>query len=595
LKMLLKSVKGIIEGVDGDGGGKKSLTVSENNEVKLNLYRSIKAIYDKWIGGVDSPDEILFQCGDRLAGDTKAAEKRTGVLGTKPTLIDSFRFISRSFKDIGDEFYVNPKQVVDYLIGDNNQSAYSFLSRVLSQNNFDFIALPSFIDFNDPAEVKSIFTPYNYASAAKINSSGPSFICMYVGQVSTKLDFDNANDNYSHPNDGIDMRKDGKIEGGFQEDEDEDSVNERGVAFMVNYGNQNQNIFKDVTLDQTEFSETAESLQIMDDLASQKNNGKVFVGQNLYNVWSVRSYKAQVEMLGDAMIQPMMYFQLNNVPMFHGAYLIITVKHNIKPNHMTTNFTGVRIKQTETPLIEASTMYSSLLSDITATEGTVLSAGVGNNQNVISASGVYGSYITYALLENAGLKIKDGLTTKYSIKENGQLMEKIALAFNKQAIGKGYFETIVVTDASKYGGGAFGGHKEHSDGRAFDIRLITNDPKDNGSTTATSPNFSSGGTLDLCKTIIDIGGVNVVEIYVSNIPFIDAVNAYSVSKGVTPIGRAIDKNNHLHVRFTIPQRVIDDVKNGVAGDFNPTVTDGQAVNYTPLPIGNDIKKYLGKI
>jgi murein DD-endopeptidase MepM/ murein hydrolase activator NlpD len=93
-------------------------------------------------------------------------------------------------------------------------------------------------------------------------------------------------------------------------------------------------------------------------------NNRTFGGQNMFNVYSVRSYKAEVEMMGNAMIQPMMYFQLNNIPMFHGAYMITHVKHNIKPNFMSTHFTGVRIRFPETPLMTSIDMYKSLLGSI---------------------------------------------------------------------------------------------------------------------------------------------------------------------------------------------------------------------------------------
>ena len=46
--------------------------------------------------------------------------------------------------------------------------------------------------------------------------------------------------------------------------------------------------------------------------------------------------------MGCANIMPMMYFQLNNIPMFKGAYMITSVKHSIKAGNMTTTFTGVR-------------------------------------------------------------------------------------------------------------------------------------------------------------------------------------------------------------------------------------------------------------
>jgi hypothetical protein len=57
-------------------------------------------------------------------------------------------------------------------------------------------------------------------------------------------------------------------------------------------------------------------------------------------------------MMGCAQIQPLMYFQLNNIPLFRGAYQIINVEHNITPGDMTTKFKGVRINRTKIPLIK---------------------------------------------------------------------------------------------------------------------------------------------------------------------------------------------------------------------------------------------------
>jgi hypothetical protein len=74
-------------------------------------------------------------------------------------------------------------------------------------------------------------------------------------------------------------------------------------------------------------------------------------GQNLYNAYQTRSYTCEVECMGNLMIQPMMYFQLENVPMFWGAYLITDVKHNMKPHYVTTTFTGVRVPKIVIPLV----------------------------------------------------------------------------------------------------------------------------------------------------------------------------------------------------------------------------------------------------
>jgi len=47
--------------------------------------------------------------------------------------------------------------------------------------------------------------------------------------------------------------------------------------------------------------------------------------------------------MGNAMIQPTMYFNLRHVPMFTGPYLIINVNHSISNREFMTQFEGVRI------------------------------------------------------------------------------------------------------------------------------------------------------------------------------------------------------------------------------------------------------------
>jgi hypothetical protein len=46
--------------------------------------------------------------------------------------------------------------------------------------------------------------------------------------------------------------------------------------------------------------------------------------------------------MGNAMIQPTMYFNLRHVPMFYGPYMITEVKHTISPGSFETTFGGVR-------------------------------------------------------------------------------------------------------------------------------------------------------------------------------------------------------------------------------------------------------------
>lgn len=343
---------------DVDKQAKQNIFGSENDRIiKLQMYKTCENIYNKWVGG-NSAYENIF--GNRSYIDSELAKKNN----TDLTLIDSFRFIDRSFKDIGDELYINPTPVSSFLKNNIDYSFYNAVTSLLASNNLDFIALPSYINYRDASELSKMFQPMPTADFFKDGIVGPSFICMYVGQTSKYLDFNSS----AYPNDGVDFRCDGTAIKPTNASDFEISVKpyENNVpVFAVNYSQQNQNIFKDIILDQSEFSSTDESLRIVDDIANRgSENRPTFGGQNMYNIYSTRSYKAEVEMLGNAMVQPMMYFQLNNIPMFHGAYLITHVKHRLQPNNMSTNFTGVRIRNIGTPLIDSYQMYMSLLDSL---------------------------------------------------------------------------------------------------------------------------------------------------------------------------------------------------------------------------------------
>jgi hypothetical protein len=295
--------------------------------IKLNIYRHLKAIHDKWITNYDEAS-LLSPCGDRGPNN----------------LIDRFLFIDKNWEEIGNEFIVNPFDIEELLRNKLNQTIYDVLSNIFSRNNFNFIPLPNYVEYKTPQSMEdNIFKPYPYIDMVKSDASngsvGPKFICMYIGQTSTHLDIKNS----QFKNDGFDLN------------EIPDLIKKSGSkpipAFEVNYGSQNQNYFKDLKLDQKEFVETEESLNIIDRISDTGDKNKsTFASQNLFNVYQTRSYSAEVTALGMPLIQPMMYFQLNNIPMFRGAYVIINTSHTIKPNHMTTSFKGVRVKRENTPI-----------------------------------------------------------------------------------------------------------------------------------------------------------------------------------------------------------------------------------------------------
>ncbi len=378
---------------------------SNKDEIKLGLYRTCKNIYDKWLAGAKNIDSLMFQCGNGTRSDVD------GNLGKKygnnrPRLIDSFRFVSRAFSDIGDLLYIDPTPIQDWIGNNTNMSSYEAITSILASNNFEFIALPNFINFNNKENIESIFKPFDYFADSSVSGScGPSFVCVYTGQRSQHLDYyDNE-----YEDDGFDLRCDrnGNVDPTVPEDftsEDNAEYEEKVGSFVVRYSQQNQNIFKDITLDQSEFTETDETLQIQDDIAQKGyENSKTYMGQNIYNVYAVRSYTAEIEMMGNAMIQPMMYFQLDNIPMFHGAYMITSVSHSLVPNSMKTKFKGVRIKYTKTPLVTAKEVYENMIenSDMSNSDSSSNNNGSGGSggSGGKAASGTY-EPIVATLIEN---------------------------------------------------------------------------------------------------------------------------------------------------------------------------------------------------
>jgi hypothetical protein len=86
------------------------------------------------------------------------------------------------------------------------------------------------------------------------------------------------------------------------------------------------------------------TFQVLAGLGQQASGQEVAQqSQSLYNFYRTRSYTCQVQSLGNVMIQPTMYFNLTNVPLFYGPYMIMNVSHSISNRGFNTNFSGVRI------------------------------------------------------------------------------------------------------------------------------------------------------------------------------------------------------------------------------------------------------------
>lgn len=305
-----------------------------DNDIRTQTYYSFKNINDKWLSGIDgildfTPKNYPF---------------------TESNLIDSFVFVDRTMRHINNTI-INPEILLD--IYDNPDiTVYTALSQILSVNGFEFFPLQNFM-VHDREDWKDSF---------KIETSGdmdgkksqPTFVCMYIGGTSSyPTGISKINGGQFQDDSIIDLLGgDTNDFSGDVSENDETRFTNMVNAFRVRFGEQNQSMFHDIKIEGNEFPETNESIQILSRIAGDnKKNAPIPKGQNLYNLYENRAYSTTITSLGNVMIQPSQYYQLENVPLFNGAYIILNVEHDFKPNHAETTFEGVKILKYPIPRV----------------------------------------------------------------------------------------------------------------------------------------------------------------------------------------------------------------------------------------------------
>jgi hypothetical protein len=310
----------------------KNRRLKGDEDIITQTYYSFKNINDKWLANPE---------------DTQTYGYPFNLRGNK--LIDSFVFVDRAMNPIGDTI-INPEALIQ-MYEDPNLSVFSVISQLLSANGFEFFPLQNFMKYTDN-EWQECFK----IDTGTIAKNKQAFVCMFIGGSSSYP----SNISGGFEDDGIidlehtsatDFNTSNCAKSTTGDDPKDNQVNRypdfpwREVrAFKVRFGEQNQSMFTGIKIDSKEFPETNESIQILSKLAGDGGAAApVPKGQNLYNIYENRAYRATVSAMGNAMIQPTQYFQIENVPMFNGAYVILTVEHNITPNKMMTSFSGTKV------------------------------------------------------------------------------------------------------------------------------------------------------------------------------------------------------------------------------------------------------------
>ena len=332
---------------------KPILSAVDGIQTKIEFWETFKAFNDKWIAGSNYKDRTLFQ----------------DVL-----------FLDRANRDIGDAVYVDIFKLKDFFSGTTSLDTrcIDFVSRIIADNQFQMMPMPAYINFWGVGDVKQGETPNAQPTNDMANSlfgtfldvdyrfASPKFVCYYAGKPSEHLDM-RENPEYRWKTDAFDfaparMPLIDKLQG-----KKDWAQSNRVVAFNVDFGTRNQSMFYSIQLDQNSAAATTEANQVITNAANQAGGTRSNTQNvSLYNLYKTRSYECRVESMGNAMIQPTMYFNLRYVPMFRGPYMIQSVEHSIDAGQFKTFFTGIRMPLYSLPLIEQQimTLNTSLLSEL---------------------------------------------------------------------------------------------------------------------------------------------------------------------------------------------------------------------------------------
>ena len=332
-----------------------------NKDLRLSTYMTLKSLYDKWLVAP-------------LNG------RETWKLDNPNSDFNTFQYIDTYYHDIGLKLNANISKVGEWLsncmpsqnmetsegiMGYYGRSMYEFLTEVAQHVGGTLFSFPLRIGGRSTNNLGDMFKAMSFVSDWDTDES--TFVFMYSYQPSEHLG------NGEFEDDGFDIPTEQTRT--FMSDNGYDIP-----AFGVSYAKQNQSFFKNLTLNTSSPAVTEASITATMAIAAKGSEGvrdTSLFGQDIYRVKTNYAYQCEIDMMGCAQVVPLMYFQLNNVPFWRGAYVILKVSHDIKAGEMTTHIVGQRVNKYSIPLTS-----SDMMGLLGVAEGTDLSYG--------STSGAYG-------------------------------------------------------------------------------------------------------------------------------------------------------------------------------------------------------------
>jgi hypothetical protein len=339
----------------------------EGGQTKLEYYKLFKSINDKWVAGNNYNSETLFE---------------------------DIMFLDRANRDIGDIVIVDIEKIKNYLKWNPKTPLYYIVNSIALDNKFQMFSLPSYVNFYNVKSVDGTPSEGNesadneYESANKLfgtyntvdyQDSKTKLIFMYTETPSEQIQNNNPKNGYLDDSFNIGVPTNNPLveSSKIKEEKKDWGKSNKVVGFSVDFGTQNQGVFTNVQVSQDIGKATSESLEMEYELANVYRGTKsALQNVSLYNIYKSRSYSSTVTAMGNAMIQPTMYFVLRNIPLFSGPYMITEVEHNITESDFKTQIKGTRQKlytpPIQNPLLQTikNNYLSKLVNDLATTRET---------------------------------------------------------------------------------------------------------------------------------------------------------------------------------------------------------------------------------
>ena len=316
-----------------------------NRDMALPIYMYLKSLWDKWLVAMDLTDHNF------MAKNFK----------------NNFVFIDSFYRNIAHRFMLNCQLLLDCynnVTTTSDTNAFKYLADVVNKHQLMFVGLPSFecgmVSTNMGNQrkaleaMKTIFTPMPYEQMNAIDENN-RFAIVYIpglSEIPSELN--------GYKKDGFDIVEEyGRKSASFPDILRDDFIIEDTTmyglyfeygyyvpSFEVAYGRQNNHMFKNLNLSMETpiiTSTIINTLSNTSKIGARNTHRIAFIGQDIYPVFSNYSYICEFEMMGCAQIQPLMYFQLMNVPMWRGTYIIFSVIHTMTPGNMVTKVKAMKL------------------------------------------------------------------------------------------------------------------------------------------------------------------------------------------------------------------------------------------------------------